>query len=326
MTAPVHHEPPFTPRRRRLRSLKTVPILPSLVTLGNLFFGFLAMAKIADALLLAGTRPGALVFDAPVIELFEVAALFIFLAMVFDGLDGAVARLTNQSTPFGAQLDSLADVVTFGVAPAFLTKVLVEFHTQGPDPLLPPHPKLYYAAAAIYVLGAAMRLARFNVESGGPAPDAHKEFAGLPSPAAAAVVCSLIAFICAPADNRALISSRLLPAEIDLYLIRTLPILIVLLGLLMVSRFPYPHLISQLLRGRHSFPFLASIVVLVGLAAIEWQFALATLALLYVLSGIVVGFYRLLRTGRMDGRTEGDDDEAGEEPGGPELGQGHRYN
>jgi CDP-diacylglycerol--serine O-phosphatidyltransferase len=309
---------PRSLRRRRLRNLRTVPILPSIVTLGNLFFGFLAMAKVADAVMLAGLSPNLPSFYQPaVVALFETAALFVFLAMVFDGLDGAVARLTNQSTPFGAQLDSLADVVTFGVAPAFCAKVLIEFHTLGPDPLMPPHPKLYYAAAAIYVLCAAMRLARFNVESAGPSEDDHKEFAGLPSPAAAAMVCALIAFVCAPADARALISTRFLPTGAEPFLVTALPIVVVLVGLLMVSRFPYPHLVYQLVQRRHSFPFLATLVVLIGVAAIEWQFALLLLASVYVLAGPILGIYRLLVHGTLERPRDPDeplDDGEEEEP------------
>ena len=91
--------------------LKSVPILPSLITLGNLFFGFLAMAKVADAVWL-GPAP-----SAEVIAVFEAAVLLVLVAMVLDAIDGRVARMTGQTTAFGAQLDSLCDVVTFGVAP-----------------------------------------------------------------------------------------------------------------------------------------------------------------------------------------------------------------
>ena len=211
--------------KRRFRQLKTVPVLPSLVTLGNLYFGFLAMAKVADAGLLYGLQAGPIAPEA--LALFETAALLVFLAMVFDGLDGAVARLTNQTSAFGAQLDSLCDMVTFGVAPAFLTKLLIEYHA-GADRLLPAHPKLYYVAAAIYVLCAAMRLARFNVEVSSPAAEDHREFSGLPSPAAAAVVCSLIAFYATRNDADSL-SSQLLPTVVWDWMILAMPSALVVL-------------------------------------------------------------------------------------------------
>src|SRR5512145_3009963 len=125
MTSPRIEDFPSV-RRRGLRRLRDVPVLPSLITLGNLFCGFLAIAKVADAL--RQVQPGA-PFSS-VVGLFAAATVLIFVAMLFDAIDGRVARMTGQSTPFGAQLDSLADMVTFGVAPAFLGKVLVDWHAQ----------------------------------------------------------------------------------------------------------------------------------------------------------------------------------------------------
>lgn len=292
--------------RRRFRDLSHVPVLPSMVTLGNLFFGFLAMAKATDAVILQGSGN---VLTPEVLALFETAALLVFLAMVFDGLDGAVARLTNQATAFGTQLDSLADVVTFGVAPAFIAKLLVDFHARPDVALLPHRAKLYWAAAAIYVLCAAMRLARYNVEASAHddederRDDDSRDFAGMPTPGAAAVVCSLIAFFTTTDDDKVLVSGWLLgpTAHHLLYdgVVVAMPLVLVLLGLLMVSRVPYPHLVAAVVRGRHSFPFLATLVVLVFLAAIEWQFALAALSISYVVLGPVIGVWRLVTRGRM---------------------------
>lgn len=297
-------------RRSRLRRLKEVPVLPSLITLGNLFFGFLAIAKVADALRQA--QPGATF--STVVGFFEVAAVLVFVAMVFDALDGRVARMTGQTTPFGAQLDSLADMVTFGVAPAFLGKVLVDWHAQtDQNHLLPLHPKLFYAAAACYVVGAALRLARFNVETGSDEDD-HDEFKGLPSPAAAAVICSLVALFCTRNDPGAELGHWLLgPAQFDAIVI-AMPAVLVLCGLLMVSRVPYPHALQAVVRGRHSLAFLAGIVVMIIIAAIEWQLALAVCTLGYVLWGLLLGAYRLVL--RRAGDDDGDDGDgqAPEEP------------
>ncbi len=303
MTAPRIEE--FPPRRRRrLRDLKNVPVLPSLVTLGNLFCGFLAIAKVADALRLS--EPGAPF--AVVLSLFEIAAILVFVAMVFDALDGRIARMTGQTTPFGAQLDSLADMVTFGTAPAFLGKVLVDWHAQTDvNTLLPKHPKLYYVAAAIYVLCAALRLARFNVETG-PADEDHDEFRGLPSPAAAAVVCSLIVFFCTRDMGGEVLGVQLLGTQAFDWIVVSMPLVLVTLGLLMVSRVPYPHAVSAIVRKRHSFPFLAGLVVLIVIAAIEWQLALAVVTIGYVLSGLLLGLYRTVTRGRMDG-PDGDADD-----------------
>lgn len=277
-------------------------MLPSLVTLGNVFCGFLAIAKVADALRLA--QPGA-PFET-VLALFETATVLVFVAMVLDALDGRVARMTGQTTPFGAQLDSMADMVTFGVAPAFLGKILVDWHAQtDANRLLPLHPKLFYAAAAVYVLCAALRLARFNVETGADEED-HREFKGLPSPAAAAVVCSLIALFCTRNNTDAELGRWLLgPDQFDAIVVG-MPAVLVLLGLLMVSRVPYPHAMHAILKKRHSMPFLSGLVVLIIVAAVEWQFAMAVCTLGYVVSGMLIGTFRAVLRRRGE-----DDDEDG---------------
>lgn len=291
------------PRSRRLRDLRTVPVLPSLITLGNLFLGFLAMSKVTDAVQIGD------VTSPLVIAKFETAALFVFLAMLFDALDGRVARMTGQTTAFGAQLDSLADVVTFGCAPAFLAKVLINLHEGPPTELLPPHPKLYYFCAAVYVLCAAMRLARFNVESTGPAEEDHREFKGLPSPGAAAVVCALIAFFTSRGDQSAILTRLFLPEQIQQWTVVLMPGMLVVLGLLMVSKVPFPHMFYTLVQRRHSFPFLATMVVLIGLVLVEWQLGVVCATLAYVLYGIVLGAYRYVTR-----RSFGPPDEGEPEP------------
>src|SRR5688572_31340466 len=132
---------PSLPLRRRkedrpYRFKRGVFLLPSLLTVGNLFCGY--------ACVVYSTRGD-----------FDTAALFIGVAMVLDSLDGFIARLTNSSTAFGVQLDSLADVVSFGLAPAILA------FTWGLWPLK----RLGWAAGFIFVTTAAMRLARFNIQT-----------------------------------------------------------------------------------------------------------------------------------------------------------------
>ena len=294
VTAPRLEDFPPIRRRRRLRDLKHVPVLPSLVTLGNVFAGFLAIAKVADAL--RTTTPGS-PFSA-VVSLFETAAILIFVAMVFDALDGRIARMTGQATPFGAQLDSMADMVTFGVAPAFLGKVLIDWHAQtDANSILPRHPKLYYGAAAIYVLCAAMRLARFNVETG-PQEEDHREFRGMPSPAAAAIVASLVALYCTKDEVSSFLGHAILaPHHFDAIVV-AMPLVLVALGLLMVSHVPHPHAMHAIAKGRHSFPFLAGLVVLIGIAAIEWQLALAFATVGYACWALVLGVVRAFSRSR----------------------------
>ncbi len=153
------------PHRRREdrphRFRRGVFLLPSLFTVANLFCGY--------ACVVYATRAD-----------FDTAALFIGVAMVLDTLDGLIARLTNSTSAFGVQLDSLADVVSFGMAPAILA------FTWGLWPLK----RLGWAAGFIYVTAAAMRLARFNIQTTTAADKRH--FVGLPSPAAGAVIASTV--------------------------------------------------------------------------------------------------------------------------------------
>ena len=143
------------------RFRRGVYLLPSLFTVANLFCGY--------ACVVYATRAD-----------FDTAALFIGVAMVLDTLDGLIARLTNSTSAFGVQLDSLADVVSFGMAPAILA------FTWGLWPLK----RLGWAAGFIYVTAAAMRLARFNIQTTTAADKRH--FVGLPSPAAGAVIASTV--------------------------------------------------------------------------------------------------------------------------------------
>ena len=153
------------PHRRREdrphRFRRGVYLLPSLFTVANLFCGY--------ACVVYATRAD-----------FDTAALFIGVAMVLDTLDGLIARLTNSTSAFGVQLDSLADVISFGMAPAILA------FTWGLWPLK----RLGWAAGFIYVTAAAMRLARFNIQTTTAADKRH--FVGLPSPAAGSVIASTV--------------------------------------------------------------------------------------------------------------------------------------
>ena len=154
------------PLRRRKDDLpgrfkRGVFLLPSMFTVANLFCGY--------ACVVYSTQSD-----------FDTAALFIGIAMILDTLDGFVARLTKSSTAFGVQLDSLADVVSFGLAPALLA------FTWGLWPLK----RLGWAAGFIYVTAAAMRLARFNIQTSAAADKRY--FVGMPSPAAASVIASTV--------------------------------------------------------------------------------------------------------------------------------------
>jgi CDP-diacylglycerol--serine O-phosphatidyltransferase len=232
--------------------------------------------------------------------LWAKAAWMIFIGMVCDVLDGRVARLTGAASTFGAELDSLADVVTFGVTPALLAKAVVQDGFQL-------SPKLVAALVAIYALGAALRLARYNVESARTSRPGHVTmvFRGLPSPAAAGVLGSLLLL-----KRDLSVRHGIEWAWVDWAFLLGAPVL----GGLMVSRFPYPHLLNRWLGGRRS-PF-AIVVLGVALLGVflETEAAAAAMFGAYALSGPAVYLASRL-TGRPRWALDEEEDEEEEEEG-----------
>jgi CDP-diacylglycerol---serine O-phosphatidyltransferase len=163
--------------------------LPNLMTAGNLFCGFVAVIKCIQARLEA-IAPGTYAPHSPS-DLYTSAVWFILAAVVFDSLDGRLARLGGRESLFGAEFDSLADVITFGVAPALMVFFLILSPTQG----YPLFRQIGWFIGFIYLLCAAVRLARFNVITNPllhSPKDSSKDFVGLPVPAAAGTVVSLV--------------------------------------------------------------------------------------------------------------------------------------
>jgi CDP-diacylglycerol--serine O-phosphatidyltransferase len=274
-------------------------LLPNLITLGNAFCGVLALSKAIDALTLSADRP--IVFY----EKMEAACFLVFLGMVFDALDGLVARMTGGGSEFGAQLDSFSDALTFGVVPAMLAKVLIEHETEGGSP------RLHFLAAATFALMAILRLVRFNLE---PAPargaEEVKTFQGLPSPAAAGAVASTIWLYLILRRPELEIEEgtptwmhRLLAFmrevnwtplldRVPTFLIGLLP----LVGLLMVSNLRYVHGISFVTSRGGQFLTLVLIVVSLILFYLAPVPILFLSAMAFVLSGLVSGPREWLRS------------------------------
>jgi CDP-diacylglycerol--serine O-phosphatidyltransferase len=226
---------------RMRRRERLFAVLPTILTLGNATCGF-------GAITLAAKWSG----SDPAVSLF-IASCLIYLAMLFDALDGSAARLTNQTSEFGAQLDSLCDAISFGAAPAFL---MLQF-SQSRD----YHPRFLWLIAALYVVCAVLRLARFNVETDDE--DAHDSFSGLPSPAAAGTVASfpLMVFWFRNLEDSELVKpSDHIAKYLDLWTANILPIITLVVACLMVSRIRYVHLFNQLVRGRRSRQHLIQIV------------------------------------------------------------------
>lgn len=201
-------------------------LLPNVITTGALFAGFYAIV--------AGMQGD-----------FYAASVAVFVAMVFDGLDGRVARLTNTSSAFGAEYDSLADMVSFGVAPALLTLnwALTDLGKSG------------WVAAFIYTACAALRLARFNTRK---TQDDERFFTGLPSPAAAALAAGSVWL-----GQHFAIDARFLPIATAHALV------LVCLGFLMMSNFRYYSFKRINVEGRVPFVRVLLVLFILGLVALN---------------------------------------------------------
>ena len=218
---------------------KGIHILPSLFTTGNVFCGFYAFVAVLN-------------------EHFYFAAWAIAIGMIFDGLDGRIARLTKTTSAFGEQYDSLADIITFGMAPAFLAYSWV----------LKPFGRLGWMAAFLFLLCAALRLARFNVTK----PEIRSQhFIGLPSPAAAVVVASIVI------------------AFEDLFATRMNPFIMVMvvytLAFLMVSNIKYPAFKQFDFKKRVVFSRFLFVILFIYVLATIPRVALFILGISYAVIG-----------------------------------------
>lgn len=261
-------------RHRRKRAAKrTAAAIPTLFTLGNLLCGFAAIFM--------ASRDPATKLPLHWTPL-TFSAIFIFLGMVMDGLDGRIARLTHSTSDLGEQLDSMADMITFGVAPAFaaiqLVGVGVPFVGEAPESIFN---RIALVTGCIYVACAALRLARFNLELTKPTESDHMSFKGLPSPGAAGTVASLILlhqhFVF---KNKALDDVQW-SETISAYLMVAI---MMLAAFAMVSRLRYSHVVNRYLRGRVPFRRIAMIVVAVLILVIYPQASFAAIFALYALS------------------------------------------
>jgi len=224
-------------------------LLPNLFTMAALFAGFFAIVQAMN-------------------QRFELAAIAIFAAMVLDGMDGRVARLTNTQSAFGEQFDSLSDMTSFGVAPALIMYEWI-LHELG---------RWGWAGAFVYCAGAACRLARFNANLG--VVD-KRFFQGLPSPAAAALIAG---FVWLAIDNKFPIRESWMPwvaFAVTVYA-----------GLTMVSSAPFYS--GKSFHVARSVPFWVMIVLIVAifLVSSDPPIALFTLFCCYALSGYVYWLWR----------------------------------
>ena len=259
-----------SPPRRRTRALldpslreRGIYLLPNLFTSAALFAGFYAVIQAMN-------------------RNFEQAAVAIFIAMVLDGLDGRVARLTHTQSAFGAEYDSLSDMVSFGVAPALVLYVWA----------LQPMGKLGWIAAFIYCAGAALRLARFNTKLD---ESDKRYFQGLPSPAAAALLAGLVWVM---HDN----GIKGVDAFFGWLQVRWIAWgFTVFAGLTMVSDLRY--FSGKDFNLRRSVPFVVILLIVLSFVLISYSPAevLFMMFVLYGLSGYVAWLLRRMRRPRQDG-------------------------
>ena len=251
--------------------------LPNAMTAGNLFCGFTSIINCIQARL-AETSFDGFYNNATPAEHYRYAVGLIFGAAAFDMLDGRLARMGGRESLFGAEFDSLADVVSFGLAPALMMFFFILSPTQAQG--YNWFRNIGWLVGFIYLLCAAMRLARFNVITNPLlrrcAKESSKDFVGLPVPAAAACVAATVLFLLKLADlDRTLKHSAL-----------ALPFVMLLIAFLMMSTVRYPSGKTVNLQTRTRLRTLFFAVIVVGLVIVYKEFALLALTLGYVGYGL----------------------------------------
>lgn len=272
--------------------------LPNLLTGANLFCGFVALTKIVQWDPASGNY-----FDI------KLALFFILLACIFDLLDGRVARMGGAESPFGREFDSLADIISFGAAPAFLVYRIVL-----KDVFL-LHPEVGWFIASIYLICGAFRLARFNCLATMAGSGGGREFLGFPIPAAAGLVASLTLLLMW-LDQNGYLDERFYRTRWR-YL---LPAIMVFLSWMMVSEVKYPTFKKLDLRATRTFTKTLVAVLCLGAVVILREKILTFVLPVFFTSYLVYGFIRPRISRRMRKEIEDEDDD--DEPAPPAAGSG----
>jgi CDP-diacylglycerol--serine O-phosphatidyltransferase len=237
-------------------------LLPNLMTAGNLFCGFTATLKILEGALLQASNPDA------ASDLFHTAIWCVLGAFVFDFLDGRLARLGGHESPFGREFDSLADIVSFGLAPALMVYrvVLQEFARAS------------WIIAFIYLTCGALRLARFNSAAAKHDGVSHPNtFTGFPIPAAAGLIASITLFLLWLAEGEHHLGNWRF----------VLPPLLLFLSFMMFSRFQYPSFKALNWKTKKSIPRFLAIILIVIFTVMNYEWMPAVLFLAYLLYGVL---------------------------------------
>jgi CDP-diacylglycerol--serine O-phosphatidyltransferase len=250
--------------------------LPTLFTSGNIFLGFLAIMQAFE-----GARTGDFGH-------YSTAAKALGFAVFFDGLDGMVARMTHTTSDFGRELDSLADVITFGIAPAVLAYAWGVLSVEFGDTGFYSHlTRSGYIVAFFYLLCGAVRLARFNVQTNpmpkNPGRPDRKYFVGMPIPAGAGLVAAVIYMDPSPVKSFVASVAWL--------------IAVIIVGLLMVSTWRYPSF-KKINLSKPRSPLLVLLIGAIALICLWSQPVLLIMAITYVMSGILIRLGGIIRRRR----------------------------
>jgi CDP-diacylglycerol---serine O-phosphatidyltransferase len=279
---PAAPEPTPAPEADPAESRIKIYFLPNLFTAGNLFCGFVALTKIVEADVATGNY-----------HAIKVALAFILLACIFDLFDGRIARMGGAESPFGREFDSLADLISFGVAPAFLV------HRVVLRDVFQTYPQVGWFIASVYLLCGAFRLARFNCVAALTGGGGGKEFRGFPIPAAAGLVASLTLLM-------------IHIGEKDFHAGRwryVLPVVLLFLSWMMVSDVKYPTFKKLNLRATGTFTKTMVAALFIGSIVILQERILYIVLPLVFTAYLVYGFVRPRMSRRVRQDLEDDEEE-----------------
>lgn len=299
MNQPANPEPLESIEEEPSRPLRAIALLPSAATLGNLLCGALAILTCllsirAEYHQMPPVKPPPAWLAPLIAELFPSfvtgGVYLIVLAMIFDALDGRLARLARRTSEFGAQLDSLADVVSFGLAPAFLFLTMLlrlAVPAEGEPVVAKLEWRLGVFCALVFVSCAAIRLARYNAENvRGEA--AKTKFTGMPVPGAAAGFCGVLLL------HEELVRFHPTLAGVEwAHIVRwAIGPAAFALGLIMVSRIEHIHVFNVYVRREHPPMHLVWLVAMAILAFYWFQLLLILVAMAYIFSGVIMNLLR----------------------------------
>jgi CDP-diacylglycerol--serine O-phosphatidyltransferase len=259
---------PLTPETEKPAPVLKIYFLPNLMTAGNLFCGFVALTKIVEADI-SGPKG---------FHDIKIALFFILTACIFDLLDGRVARMGGVESPFGREFDSLADLISFGAAPAFLV------HRVVLRDVFATRPEIGWCIASIYLICGALRLARFNCLAAMSGGGAGKEFMGFPIPAAAGLVASLTLFLMWGDQT----DRNLFHGPWGLIL----PGILLFLSFMMVSEVKYPSFKTLDLKATRTFARMVIIIVFAACLFLLREHLLPIVLPLFFTAYLLYGFIR----------------------------------